>query len=47
MRPGFDLGLEKVMMKSLADDPHDRYANAAEFGAEIRKFIRERFRSKA
>ncbi|MGI9455881.1 MAG: protein kinase domain-containing protein [Aeoliella sp.] len=47
VRPGFDSGLEKIVMKALAEDPDDRYSSAAEFGEKVRQFIRERRRVKA
>ncbi len=46
VRPGFDAGLEKLIMKALADNPDDRYAAAAVFGEAIRQSIKERRKPK-
>jgi serine/threonine protein kinase len=42
IRPDFSREMESILMKSLAENPDDRYATAAEFGAELRRFIKER-----
>lgn len=41
VRPGFNRALEQILMKALALNREDRYATAAEFGADIVKFIEE------
>jgi eukaryotic-like serine/threonine-protein kinase len=42
IRPDFSREMEGILMKSLAENPEDRYATAADFGAELRRFIKER-----
>jgi serine/threonine protein kinase len=42
-RRGFDPELERMMMKALADDRAERYQSAAEFAADLRKFVKERW----
>jgi serine/threonine protein kinase len=42
LRPEFNRELERIMMKSLREDPSDRYNTAAEFASEIRRFLKER-----
>ena len=44
LRPGFDSKLENILMKALAKDPEDRYATAGEFGAAIKRFLKDRIR---
>jgi serine/threonine protein kinase len=46
VRPGFDNQLEDIIMKALAEKPDDRYQTAAEFGATLRQFLKERGRQK-
>ena len=42
LKPGFNRELEKIMMKSLADAPADRFQSAAEFADVLRQFTRQR-----
>jgi serine/threonine protein kinase len=46
LRPGFDGDLERIIMKSLAHSPDDRFATAGDFGKTIRGFLKERSRAK-
>jgi serine/threonine protein kinase len=46
LRPGFNSDLERIMMKALAENRDERYATAGEFGAEIRRFLKERLDAK-
>jgi serine/threonine protein kinase len=46
LRPGFDGDLERIIMKTLAHSPDDRFATAGEFGKAIRSFLKERSRAK-
>jgi serine/threonine protein kinase len=45
LRPNFSRELERIMMKALASNREERYATAGEFGAEIRRFLKERSRA--
>ena len=45
LRPDFNRELERIMMKALASNREERYATAGEFGAEIRRFLKERSRA--
>ena len=38
----FSKTLEKILMKSLAKNPDDRYASAKSFGDDLRAFIAQR-----
>jgi len=40
LRPDFDRDLEQIIMKALAEEPENRYQNAAEFAAALRRFLR-------
>jgi len=42
LSPNFSKTLEKILMKSLARDPDDRYANAMDLGNDLRAFIAKR-----
>ena len=44
--PGFDAGLEEIIMKALAREPDMRYQTAAEFEAALRGFVRHRIETK-
>ena len=44
-RRGFDPELERMMMKALADDRGERYQSAAEFAADLRRFVKERWKA--
>lgn len=46
LRPGFNSDIERILMKSLAEKPDERYATAGEFGAAIRAFLQERLKAK-
>jgi serine/threonine protein kinase len=46
VRPKFNRQLEQIIMKSLAENPADRYATAAEFGNEMRGFLAEQLSGK-
>lgn len=46
VRPRFNRELERILMKSLAEHPKDRYDSAAEFAAELRRFLAERIEAK-
>ena len=43
--PGFDAELEHIIMKALAREPSDRYQTAAEFEAELRRFVQKRLKN--
>jgi serine/threonine protein kinase len=42
LHPKFSKPLEKILMKSLAKDPDDRYETAKSFGDDLRAFIAQR-----
>ena len=42
IRRDFSRELERIMMMSLAEDPKDRYQTAAEFAAELRRYVHDR-----
>lgn len=42
LNPKFSKRLEKILMKSLARERDDRYANASDFAADLRAFITKR-----
>ena len=46
LRPGFSGALEQIMLKALARNREDRYATANEFGAAIRRFLKDRIKEK-
>jgi len=46
LRPGFNSDIERILMKALAEKPEDRYATAGQFGKNIRRFLRDRVRTK-
>ena len=42
LNPKFSKSLEKILLKSLALDPEDRYATAQEFADDLRAFVAKR-----
>ena len=46
VRRDFNRDLEHIIMKALADKPEKRHQSAAEFGSQLRRFVRKRLQMK-
>lgn len=42
VKPRFDRNVERILLTALAEDPHDRYATAGQFGQDLIQFLQQK-----